>query len=84
MVERTSEEQIRQFLIQRVAAMTGCLPAAIDESWPFADAGVSSRDAVVLAGEIEERLHCSVSPTIVWEYPTIASLASYLANEGVQ
>jgi len=84
MGERMSEEDLRRFLLQRVAEMAGCAESAVDEEWSFAESGVSSRDAVVLAGEIEERVHCPISPTILWEYPTIASLARHLAAEVTQ
>lgn len=42
--------------------------------------GLSSRDTVALSGELEEMLNDSLSATLVWEYPTIATLARRLID----
>ena len=42
--------------------------------------GLSSRDAVVLSGELQNLLDRPVDPTIVYQHPTIASLATALTG----
>ena len=37
--------------------------------------------AVALCGEIEDRWMLDIDPTLVFEYPTIAAIATYLTAE---
>ncbi|MBL7684763.1 MAG: AMP-binding protein, partial [Deltaproteobacteria bacterium] len=53
----------------------------IDLRKPFTHFGLDSRDAVNLAGELEDWLGGTFSPTLLWEYPTIERLSHYLAGE---
>ncbi len=43
--------------------------------------GLSSRDAVVLSGELENLLGKRIDATVAYEYPTIAQLAQHLINQ---
>jgi len=52
---------------------------AIDATQPFAEFGLDSMTAIELVEALETALGCSLSPTLVYEYPTIAALAGYLA-----
>jgi acyl carrier protein len=47
----------------------------------FSDYGMDSVMAVEAAQDLSEWLQHSLEPTILWNYPTIASLAQYLAKE---
>ncbi|MBD2565337.1 MULTISPECIES: AMP-binding protein [Nostoc] len=47
----------------------------------FSDYGMDSVMAVDAAQDLSEWLQLSLEPTILWNYPTIASLAQYLAKE---
>ena len=47
----------------------------------FSDYGMDSVMAVDAAQDLSEWLQHSLEPTILWNYPTIASLAQYLAKE---
>ncbi|MDY6050332.1 MAG: polyketide synthase Pks13 [Corynebacterium sp.] len=42
--------------------------------------GLTSRDAIILSGELAAKLGRTVDPTIAYEYPTIASLAAALVE----
>ncbi len=75
------EEQICNWLIDRVAEHVGLSPLDIDSSIPFADYGLGSAEAVILSGDLERWLGRSLSPTLLWDYPTIDALATYLAYE---
>ena len=78
-------EEIVQWLVSHIAARLSLASAAIDADRPFVDYGLDSVQAVDLAGELETWLDRSLSPTLVWDHPSIADLATYLAQaeEGV-
>jgi acyl carrier protein len=46
----------------------------------FVNLGLSSRDAVMLAGELERWLGKELDPTLLWDHPTIEGLASHIAG----
>ena len=54
---------------------------ARDPSKSFADYGLDSVMALNLAQELEDWLDYPLEATIVWNFPTISSLANHLANE---
>jgi acyl transferase domain-containing protein/acyl carrier protein len=67
-------------LIAKVAERLGILPEEIDIDESLASYGLSSLAAVGLSGELQEWLGRSLSPTLLYDYPTIASLAQYLGQ----
>ena len=71
---------IREWLIQRIASQVEVSPAEIDVHQPFARSGMDSVALVQVSGELEECLGHEVSPTLLFSYPTIASLADHLAS----
>ncbi|MEU4511351.1 beta-ketoacyl synthase N-terminal-like domain-containing protein [Nonomuraea wenchangensis] len=66
------ESEIRSFLIERLGGQ-------VDPSRPLEEHGLSSREAVAVAGELGELVGRELSPTIVWEHPTIDRLARALS-----
>jgi acyl transferase domain-containing protein/acyl-CoA synthetase (AMP-forming)/AMP-acid ligase II/acyl carrier protein len=70
----------RQWLIAKVALMFGIDPAVIGVFEPLTRYGIGSLQAVQLSGEMESALGRRVPPTIVFELPTIDSLAYYMAG----
>ncbi|MET8988619.1 beta-ketoacyl synthase N-terminal-like domain-containing protein [Nonomuraea wenchangensis] len=66
------ESEIRTFLIERLGGQ-------VDPGRPLEEHGLSSREAVAVAGELSELLGRELSPTIVWEHPTIDRLARALS-----
>ncbi|GGL32564.1 type I polyketide synthase [Planomonospora parontospora] len=73
------EDDIRRFLSERIAARCRLPLADVDADRPLEEFGLSSRDAVAVAGELETLLGRALGPTLVWEYPTIDRLARGLA-----
>ena len=71
---------IETWLIAKVAERLGILPEEIDIDESLASYGLSSLAAVGLSGELQEWLGRSLSPTLLYDYPTIASLAQYLGQ----
>ncbi|WP_460366152.1 beta-ketoacyl synthase N-terminal-like domain-containing protein, partial [Actinocorallia lasiicapitis] len=47
---------------------------------PLEEFGLASRDAVAIAGELEELLGRPLPATLVWEHPTISRLAAALSG----
>ncbi|MGP1384402.1 MAG: acyl carrier protein [Thainema sp.] len=75
-----SAEAIELWMIERLANLFQTDINNIDPEVPFDDYGLDSAAAVGLTGELEEWLQRSVSPTLLYDYPTIAGLADYLAH----
>ncbi|NJL82669.1 MAG: acyl carrier protein [Chloroflexaceae bacterium] len=55
----------------------------IDRHQDLTEYGLDSIEAVNLSGELETFLGRRLSPTLLWDYPTIASLAQYLSEQSV-
>ena len=73
-------EQLRDWIRNWVAQTTGVPAEEITDSKPLENFGLSSRDAVVLSGELENLVGVDLDPTVAYEYPTIAQLADRLIN----
>ncbi len=73
-------EEIRAWLVGRIADRLGVPVSEIDPRLPLDDFGLSSRELVVLSGELQDRFSCSLSPTVLWEFPTIEKLARHLSQ----
>ncbi|HKA55446.1 MAG TPA: acyl carrier protein [Candidatus Binatia bacterium] len=72
---------IETWLVGQIAELLAVDPQEIDVRQPFASYGLGSAEGVILAGDLEVWLGCSLPATIAWDYPTIESLAHYLAGE---
>jgi acyl carrier protein len=75
-----TEEAIRSWLVERLAGHFEIAPEEIDVRETFSNYGLDSRTAVGLSGELERWLGRSLSPTLVWDYPTIELVARHLAS----
>lgn len=76
LVDEPGEGEIRDFLAERIAAkLTG---EEVDPDRPLEEYGLSSRDAVAIAGELADLLGRELSPTLIWAHPTINQLARVL------
>jgi acyl carrier protein len=80
MQSRNPEEVIQAWFIMHISDLLGVAPNSIDVRVPFNSYGLSSKDMVVLSGELEVWLERQLSPTLVYEYPNIEALAKYLAE----
>ncbi|SNT27590.1 polyketide synthase Pks13 [Rhodococcoides kyotonense] len=70
--------QLRAWLRNWVAEATGQSVDLISDDRPMEEFGLSSRDAVALSGEIEELVGVTLTATVVYQHPTIASLATII------
>jgi acyl carrier protein len=72
--------EIETWLVRAIAKSLHIDAKHVDPKRPFAELGIDSVAAVELSGDLEEWLGRKVSPTVVWDYPTITSLAAHLAG----
>ena len=72
--------EVRQWLRNWVGNATGQSPDAVDEATPMVELGLSSRDAVAMAADIEDRTGVTMSIAAAFEHPTIESLASWIVE----
>jgi len=76
----TDAERIQVWLVARLSERLGIEAHEIDIREPLASYGLGSTDAVILAGELAEWLGRKLSPALVYQYPTIETLARHLAE----
>jgi acyl carrier protein len=74
-------EVIQAWLITHLAEQVGIEPQDIDVHQPFTEYGLDSMVGVSLAGDLEDWLGLDLSPTLLWDYPTVETLTRYLAEE---
>ena len=79
--ESRTAAEIEAWLVSQLSELLGIAPSDIDVRQPFTYYGLSSAEAAILAGDLEDWLGCELSPTLAWDYPTIEALASHLAGE---
>ncbi len=76
-----TKEAIQTWLIAHIAEELGIGADAIDPRSSFDDLGMASRDVVTLSGDLENWLGRKLSPTLLWEHPSVALLSVYLSGE---
>jgi acyl carrier protein len=76
-----NSEEIQAWLITLLAELLNTSPDEIDVHEPLESFGMSSREMVMLSGDLEEWLGTRLEPTLVWQYPTIELLSRFLAGE---
>ncbi|WP_328347391.1 beta-ketoacyl synthase N-terminal-like domain-containing protein [Streptomyces violaceus] len=76
------EGALRRLIVERVAAWCGTSPEAVPMDRPLADLGMSSRDAVALAGELSRATGQELPTTLLWETPTAEALMARLCGAG--
>jgi polyketide synthase 13 len=72
--------EVRRYLRTWIGRATGQSPDAIGEATPMVELGLSSRDAVAMAADIEDHTGVTVSIAAAFEHPTIESLATWIVE----
>ncbi|MFC9662508.1 polyketide synthase Pks13 [Nocardia sp. NPDC127606] len=75
-----SVAELREWLRRWVADATGQSVDAITVDRPMEEFGLASRDALALGGDIEDLTGVVLTPTVVYQHPTIASLAEVIVH----
>ncbi|HEX3872719.1 MAG TPA: SDR family NAD(P)-dependent oxidoreductase [Solirubrobacteraceae bacterium] len=76
-----SVAELERWLTSAVGDRCGFAYDEVDVERPLTDYGLSSRDAVELAGRLEDLLERTLPSTLVWDHPTIRRLASALVAQ---
>ncbi len=72
--------EMRAWLRNWVAKATGQSPDAVNETAPMVELGLSSRDAVAMASDIEDLTGVTLSATVAFRHPTIEALATVIVE----
>src|SRR5690349_22410819 len=72
--------EMRQWLREWIANATGQSADAINEATPMVELGLSSRDAVAMASDIEDLTGVTLTATVAFRHPTIESLATVIVE----
>jgi len=73
-------DNLEAWLVAKISSLTGIQAKEISVDQPFAHFGLDSVAAVSLSGELEDWLGRKLSPTLVYDYPSVKALADYLAT----
>jgi polyketide synthase 13 len=83
--------ELRQWLREWVGKAVGRPADEIDESVPMVELGLSSRDAVAMAADVEDMTGVTLSVAVAFQHPTIESLATRIiegepevADDGIE
>jgi acyl-CoA synthetase (AMP-forming)/AMP-acid ligase II/acyl carrier protein len=79
-----SHEDVEAFLVRRLSRVLSIGVDEVDVTQPFNAFGLDSLRTLTLVGDLEDWLGHPVSPTVFWNYPTIADLAAHLAEAPVE
>lgn len=75
------KDEIQTWLANAVAGAVKADVEDIDPEIPFDRFGLDSVAAVEMTKQLSEWLRLELSPTLLYDYPTIALLSEYLAGE---
>ncbi len=76
-----SAREVAAWLAAKIAEPLGVPASTIDVREPFVRFGLGSLQAVHLAADLEAWLERPLSPTLVYDHPTIDALARHLSGE---
>lgn len=80
--QKITLESLPDFLKDKIGRVLSIPPSTIDPDQPLASYGLDSMSAVVIVGELEEKLETELPTTLLWDCPTLNQLFRYL-NEHV-
>lgn len=72
--------QMKKWLTRELSQRFNLNESEIDLKKPFSFYGIDSKEALSLAGDIEDALQVKLPPTLLWQYPDIDRLAEFLSS----
>ena len=75
-----SYDDVRSWLVAKIAAQAGLAPDRVTSGDPFSRYGLDSQRAVILSGELQDWLGVPLPATIAYDFPSIDALARHLAG----
>jgi acyl carrier protein len=76
-----SRDELRAWLVERIAGYLGVSKDTLDTGTPLAEAGMDSVYALTLCGDIEDTFGLPVEPTLAWDHPTIDAITEVLFGD---
>lgn len=76
-----SIQEIQAWLISWLSKELNVKADELDIEEPFVNFNLSSRQAVILTGDLEDWLGLTIEPSVAWEYPTIKQLSEFLVSQ---
>jgi acyl carrier protein len=80
-VEVRPASEIQAWMVSYLADLLEVDPDELNVTIPFDRYGLDSSVAVGMTGDLETWLGTKLDPTLLYDYPTIESLAQHLADE---
>jgi len=80
---KPSRSELETWFLSEIAAHSERPISELDPEQPFAALGLDSTVIISLTGEMEDKWGVELDPTLVFEYPSVSRLLSYLEAEGV-
>jgi acyl carrier protein len=78
--ETYTAETIEVWLVSKIAAELHVEASQVERNQEFTRFGLDSITVFSLTGDLADWLELDLPATLFWEYPTIESLARYLAD----
>ena len=78
--EPRTVKEIKNWCVSYIAEILEVASNEIDTTVPFDRYGLDSSAAITLTGDLEEWSGLELDPTLMYDYPTIDTLAEYLAQ----
>jgi acyl carrier protein len=80
-VTTVSIDDVREWMIGRVAFYLERPATEIDPDAELVELGLDSVYALTLSGDLEERFGLTVDSTLPWDYPTVNAMAGYVVSQ---
>jgi acyl carrier protein len=74
------EAVVREWLIAKLARVVGIPMSDVDPALNFVEYGLDSMQAIRLSGDLERWMGFELPPILLYDYPSIDTLARYLAE----
>ena len=74
-----TEAEIREWIVAWLMRELAVDRPSIEQASSFSDLGIGSRQAVMLASDLEGLLERDVQPNLLWEFPSLDALVNHLA-----
>ena len=75
-----SAEDIQDWMVRYLASLLEVDPDDVDPATSFDRYGLDSSAAIGMTGDLQDWLGKEVEPTLLYDYPTVDSLAQYLSE----
>lgn len=76
-----SAAEIQAWIVSYLAQLLEIDPDEVNATIPFDQYGLDSSAAVGMTGDLEDWVERKIDPTLLYDYPTIETLAQHLADE---